>query len=233
MRCDVWSNKAELKKYYWHHNPGRNLDSKVCSDDCTISARNPNFDFPCDTARRRKSRSRIENGRKQSRSMYKQPVRSATNREYSRRMNERSERGAEGSESKRNRNRSRGRVIRAGRRLKGMEGLQVSFLAGVAEEVGEALLLDAPQDAAHHRRHGCRRHDDSPAGPKRKRGGAVETGNCGSGRFVRPMDGNGAIPAGDLQNVLLPARVKSPRCHPRPRSRGRICPRPRPRTGIR
>ena len=101
-------------------------------------------------------------------------------------MNERSERGAEGSESNRNRNRSRGRVIRAGRRLKGMEGLQVSFLAGVAEEVGEALLLDAPQDAAHHRRHGCRRHDDSPAGPKRKRGGVVKTGNCGSGRFVRP-----------------------------------------------
>ena len=89
---DVWSNKAELEKYYCHHNRGRNLDSKVCSDDCTISARNPNFDFPCDTARRRKSRSRIENGRKQSRSMYKQPVRSATNREYSRRMNERSER---------------------------------------------------------------------------------------------------------------------------------------------
>ena len=130
MRCDVWSNKAELKKYYWHHNPGRNLDSKVCSDDCTISARNPNFDFPCDTARRRKSRSRIENGRKQSRSMYKQPVRSATNREYSRRMNERSERGAEGSESNRNRNRSRGRVIRAGRRLKGMEGFTGILLRG-------------------------------------------------------------------------------------------------------
>jgi len=47
-----------------------------------------------------------------------------------------------------------------------------------------------------------------------------------------PMDGNGAIPAGDLQNVLLPARVKSPRSHPRPRSRGRIFPRPRPRAGI-
>ena len=51
-----------------------------------------------------------------------------------------------------------------------MEGLQVSFVAGIADEVGESLLLDAPQDAAHHRRHGYLRHDDSLAGPERRGG---------------------------------------------------------------
>ena len=53
--------------------------------------------------------------------------------------------------------------------MTGVEGLQVSFVADVADEVGESLLLDAPQDAAHHRRHGYRRHDDSLAGPERRR----------------------------------------------------------------
>lgn len=88
---------------------------------------------------------------------------------------------AQGSESNRNRNRSRGDM----RRSKGMEGLQVSFFAGFAEEVAEALLLDAPQDAAHHRRHGCRRRDDSPAGPERREGcGVVGSLRCS----VRPSD---------------------------------------------
>jgi phosphoserine phosphatase len=48
--------------------------------------------------------------------------------------------------------------LRGEKVLTGVEGLQVSFVADVADEVGESLLLDAPQDAAHHRRHGYRRH---------------------------------------------------------------------------
>jgi hypothetical protein len=47
--------------------------------------------------------------------------------------------------------------------------------------------------------------------------------------FLEPRDGNGAVPAGDQLNVLLPAGAELPRPHPRYRSRGKNFPRPRPR----
>lgn len=145
---DVWGN-AELKNI---------MDTVTVGETTimisTVSARNPKFDFPSVGEQRRKTRSRIENLLINVGSKGGLCISSLSP------VNERKK--AKRREERRDLNRIEIAVANRGTRGKWKgELVQVSFFADVAEEVGEALLLDSPQHAAHHRRHGCRRREDS------------------------------------------------------------------------